>query len=101
MKSKPIILLLAAFMLVSTLCACRSTAEEETAIPAMQTETQPDEPETQQVLPQEAEIQSTGQSEDFSDVQPEDTEPEEELSDMDVTENIEIEINENQGTGGL
>lgn len=103
MKSKPIFLALAALLLITAFCACRSNTEDDTAIPAAQTETQPDKPETQ-----EADIQPAGQaeetaeqSEDTADTQPEETEPEDELSEMEVTENIEIKINENQGTGGL
>ena len=123
MNFKPIFLVLAAVVLITALCACRPPDEEETAQPEARGDTQtavPDaEPADQEAHtqerdgPQNAEAQPSGQTgepaaeqENTDASQPEDSGPgdaeqEDEPSESEVTDTIEVEIDENQGTGGL
>ncbi len=106
MRIKPFFLVLAAVLLFTVLCVCRPPAKEETA----QSEPRSAEPAEQKAQTQERdgpqETEDTGRPDEAPDSQPEESPPveatqEDEISEPEAIDSYEVEIDENQGTGGL
>ena len=106
MKKKWFFLVLAAVLLIAVLCWYRSHVKEEST-QTPEPVAQDVEPESQAMEPDAIqETEDTGRPDEAPDSQLEESPPveatqEEEISEPEATDNYEVEIDDNQGIGGL